>query len=82
MRLGSGKITKKDVIKSKRRYVRKMATPKNNNNGEQPSNNTWVGTIIASSTEPVASIASTTVISSMTVTPYIEQEGIIFFPLP
>lgn len=63
-----------------------MVTPRNNNNGEQPSNNTGACTITASSTKPITSIASTMVIPSTVVMsstmdiPSIAQEGVIFSP--
>lgn len=85
MRLKSGNITKKEVRNPTRRYVRKMVTPRNNN-GEQPSNSVGVGTITASSTGPISSIARTTTIPSTTImlstmiVPSKAQEGILFSP--
>lgn len=86
MRLRSGKITKKEVRKPTRRYVRRKLSPRNNNNGKQSSNNIGVGMIVTSSTEPIASIASmptipsTKVMPSTTTIPSIAQEGVVFLP--
>ncbi|KAI5391002.1 hypothetical protein KIW84_076025 [Lathyrus oleraceus] len=79
MRLRSGRITKREIRKLKRKYVKRMAIPRNNN-GEQPSNSTGAGTITATSTEPTPSIASVTSTPSMMVTPTTVQEGVIFPP--
>lgn len=63
-----------------------MVTPRNNNNGEQKSNSTWAGTVTESSTEPIASIASTKAIPSTTIMPLtttipsIAQEGVVLYP--
>lgn len=79
MRLMTGRITKREVRKPTRKYVRRMAIPRNRN-GEQPFNSTGEGTIMAISIEPIPFIASTTAIPSMTITPLIMQEGTIFPP--
>ena len=73
----SGKITKREVRKPMRKYVRRMAILRNNN-GEQSSNSTGAGTIIVTSTEPIPLIASTTIIPSIMVAPSIVQEGMVF----
>ena len=81
MRLRCGKITKREVRKPVRRYVRRMVNPRNNN-GDQPSNSAGTGTVFAIVTEPIPSTVSTTVIPSTTVAPMIPPEGTVLSPIP
>lgn len=72
MRLRSGRITKREVRKPTKKYIRRMSIHINNN-GKQTSNSMGEGAFTSTSTEPIPSIASTTVISSTMVTPLIMQ---------
>lgn len=77
MRLRNGRITKREVRKHTRKYVRRMAIPRNNNR-EQPSTSTRAGIVTTTSAKPIPSIASTTTMPSTKVTPLTMQEGMIF----
>lgn len=55
-----------------------MVNFRNNNNGEQPSNSTGAGTLTASSTELVASIAIKAGIPSTMIMPSNPQELMVF----
>lgn len=81
MRLRCGKITKREVRRPIRRYVRRMTTPRYNN-GEQSTSSIRMDIVSQPMKELVPSIASTPEIPSMMVALMTLLEEMILSPIP
>lgn len=81
MRLRCSKITKREVMRPVRKYVKRMIISRNNNGGHT-SNNAGRGTVVAMSFGPIPSSASTMVIPSTRVVQVTLLERTVLSPIP